>query len=153
VAFKGQMKNAGASANQTVFPAQLDDSDNFSVETHTDEQNRYVDKIDYPFISDPEAIGRWTSVDFVNSIENFDPTNKSWSGDLFLKGFVLNQNGTTSGPWQWTKGIITHPGDQTAARYLIKDFNGVKYMFFEWKSGDYTIRHEKPSYYVLKKAG
>ncbi|GAG92145.1 unnamed protein product, partial [marine sediment metagenome] len=25
------------------------------------------------------------------------------------------------------------------------------YMFFEWKSGDYTIRHMKPSYYVLSK--
>ncbi len=24
-------------------------------------------------------------------------------------------------------------------------------MFFEWKSGDYTIRHRKPAYYVLKK--
>jgi len=24
-------------------------------------------------------------------------------------------------------------------------------MFYEWKSGDYTIRHRKPSYYVLKK--
>jgi hypothetical protein len=28
---------------------------------------------------------------------------------------------------------------------------GSTYMFFEWKSGDYTIRHRKPSYYVLKK--
>jgi len=24
-------------------------------------------------------------------------------------------------------------------------------MFFEWKSGDYTIRYMKPCYYVLKK--
>ena len=35
--------------------------------------------------------------------------------------------------------------------YLIKEIAGSKYMFFEWKSGDYTIRHMKPKYYVLKK--
>ena len=36
--------------------------------------------------------------------------------------------------------------------HTIKDIGGSKYMFFEWKSGDYVIAHRKPFYYVLKKA-
>jgi bla regulator protein BlaR1 len=31
----------------------------------------YVDKIDYPFVTDPQLIGRWQSVDFVDNIEDF----------------------------------------------------------------------------------
>jgi len=53
--------------------------------------------------------------------------------------------------WTWTKGVVMHSGDRTASRYAIKEINGARYMFFEWKSGDYTIRGNKPEYYVLKK--
>ncbi len=44
-----------------------------------------------------------------------------------------------------------HSGSKTASKYIIKEIDGGKYMFFEWKSGDYTIRGMKPYYYVLKK--
>ena len=104
-----------------------------------------------PFINDLEALGTWKSVDFIENIGDFKPGTKNFKGDLYLKEMLILENGKTGGPWNWTKGLILHPGDKTAAKYLIKEIAGSKYMFFEWKSGDYTIRHMKPSYYVLKK--
>ena len=54
--------------------------------------------------------------------------------------------------WTWTKGLLLHSGDQTASRYEIREINGASYLFMEWKSGDVTIAHMKPQYYVLKSA-
>jgi len=114
-------------------------------------KGRIVDKIDYPFVNDPEVVGRWKSIDFVKTVEDFKPGTKHGRGDLYLKEMIIFENGRTKGPWNWTKGLIIHPGDKTAAKYHIKEIDGSTYMFFEWKSGDYTIRHMKPRYYVLKK--
>jgi len=35
--------------------------------------------------------------------------------------------------------------------YTIKHIDGDDYMFVQWKSGDYTIRKQKPHYYVFRK--
>jgi len=42
-------------------------------------------------------------------------------------------------------------GDKIASKYVIEEIGGTTYMFFEWKSGDYTVYHIKPKFYVLKK--
>ena len=110
---------------------------------------RIVDRIDYPFVNDPQVIGKWVSVDFVQKPEDFKAGEKHWTGDLYLKDLDFFEAGGTGGPWRWTKGLVIHPGDKTAAQYIIRTINGTEYMFFEWKSGDYTILHRKPSYYVL----
>ena len=86
-----------------------------------DENNRIVDKIDYPFINDLEALGTWKSVDFIENIGDFKPGTKNFKGDLYLKEMLILENGKTGGPWNWTKGLILHPGDKTAAKYLIKE--------------------------------
>jgi bla regulator protein BlaR1 len=113
---------------------------------------RNVDNIDLPFVNDPEIIGTWKSVDFVETIEQFDPERRQWKDDLLLKEMIFFEDGKTFKPfWTWTKGIIIHHGDKTASQYLIKDIKGATYLFFEWKSGDYIIRQMPPSYYVLKK--
>jgi len=115
-------------------------------------QKPIVDKIDYPFVNDPEVIGGWKSVDFVRDIDAFNPTKKSWQGDLFLNNLIFEEGGNIVGNFlTWTKGIVINPRDKTASKYLIKQIDGENYMFFEWKSGDYTYRHQKPAYYVLKK--
>jgi len=121
--------------------------------SHIDANGRIVDKIDYPFVNDPEAIGKWESVDFVKAAEDFKPGKpQTPSGKLFLKGLVFYEGGRASFAWKgWTKGLVMHEGDKTASRYVIKDIDGTKFMFFEWKSGDYTIRHQKPMLYVLKR--
>ena len=115
-------------------------------------RGRIIDKLDYPFVDDSAVVASWQSVDFVSRIENFDPTAKRFQGDLYLKKMVFLANGKTAKPWwTWTKGLVFHSGDKTASEYLIKQIDGSAYMFLQWKSGDYTIRHRKPAYYVLKK--
>jgi uncharacterized membrane protein len=123
--------------------------------------DRIEDNIDAPFADDPEVVGKWTSVDFVDSIDEFNPTVKRWmGGELFLHELVFYANGKLTAKnekvkrgytLKWTKGIIISSHEKTASKYHIKEIDGEKYMFYEWKSGDYTIRHQKPSYYVLKK--
>jgi bla regulator protein BlaR1 len=112
-----------------------------------------VDNIDFPFVGDPALIGTWKSVDFVEFIEEFDPDHIQWHAGFPLKELTFFEGGTTaSTEWKWTKGILIHLQNQTAARYVIQEIRGAAYLFFEWKSGDYTIRHMVPWYYVQKKA-
>ncbi|MFL0194139.1 M56 family metallopeptidase [Clostridium sp. WILCCON 0269] len=112
----------------------------------------YADKIDYPFINDPNLVGRWASVDFVNDIEDFKVGAKSYNGDLYVKELNFTSDGKVSKTvFTWTKNHILNPADKTDSKYVIKNIDGSTYMFFEWKSGDYTMLGMKPSYYVLKK--
>ncbi len=121
-----------------------------------------VDNIDMPFVDDSEVIGTWKAVDFVNEIEQFKVGQKQWRGEkLFLHEMIFENNGKLISknskvprgyPQTWTRGVIIYDNDtKTASNYTIKDINGLTYMFREWKSGDYTFRHMKPTYYVLKK--
>jgi bla regulator protein BlaR1 len=123
--------------------------------SYINEEGRIVDKTDWPFVNDPQLIGTWESVDFVGEMEGFKAGEKQWKGrggELYLKGLIFKPNGKTFKPWwTWTKGLVFHSGDKTASKYTIKHIEGSTYMFYEWKSGDYTIRHRKPAYYVLKK--
>ena len=113
------------------------------------EQGHIVDKTDYPFVNDPKVVGGWRSVDFVQNINDFDPAKKNW-GDLYLNHLVFEEEGRIAGNFlTWTKDLVL--SDDTASKYIIKEIDGSSYMFFEWKSGDYTIRHMRPRYYVLRK--
>jgi hypothetical protein len=131
------------------------------------ETNRTVDNIDLLFESDPDLLGRWISVDFVNSPEQFIPGKPSWKGQLFLEEMTFleggkmkmivdnaegRRNADSPRPWlAWTKGIVMHKGgDHTASKYILTEINGSKYLFFEWKSGDTCYFHSQPHYYVLK---
>ncbi len=128
--------------------------------THAVEQ-RIEDKLDYPFVNDPEILGSWQSVDFVETIKDFEPGIKSWLGDLWLAGFDIMENGeidvsiasgrTLKDKWTWTKGLILDKQDRTAEKYETIEIAGETYMFLEWKSGDYMYGRSEPSYYVLKK--
>lgn len=123
------------------------------------------DKLDYNFVNDEQVIGKWEVVDFVKNEDDFIPEKRSWKEDLYLKDMIFLKDGKMAQPivenitsdeatpveWlTWTKGIVMHLGDKTASSYKIKDINGEKYMIYEWKSGDYILRGEKPHYYVLK---
>ena len=115
-------------------------------------QERIVDNINLPFVNDPAVIGEWTSVDFVREPSQFTPGQRAFTDELYLTGLTFLAEGKTTKPWwNWTKGVVMHRGDRTAAAYMIKEIGGKQYMFFEWKSGDYTIKHRKPQYYVLVK--
>lgn len=131
-------------------PAPVAGREPFKVETTTDAEGRYVDKIDYPFVDDPRVIGQWESVDFLKDPAQFTPAEKNWKSNLYLKAITFLPEGKTREWWTWTKGLLLHDGDKTASRYEIKSIGGQNYMFLEWKSGDYVIRHQKPLYYVLR---
>lgn len=139
--------------NRTVIEINISKKSHIPSTSTINENGRIVDKIDYPFVNDPEVIGTWKSVDFVGEIKQFEPSKRRWKhGELYFKELSILSNGKTFKPWwTWTKGLIFHSGDKTASKYTIKQIDGSKYMFFEWKSGDYVIRQRKPSYYVLKK--
>jgi beta-lactamase regulating signal transducer with metallopeptidase domain len=116
-------------------------------------KNRIVDRTDYPFVDDPAVRGKWVSVDFVKTIEEFRPREKQWGSSLFLKELTFQNGGTMAQTWYtWTKGLVISKEGQTASAYTIKTLNGKNYLFFEWKSGDYVYGHRKPYYYVLTRA-
>jgi bla regulator protein BlaR1 len=110
------------------------------------------------FEKDPEVVGRWKTVDFVKTIDQFEPSAKHWKGDLFLfeldfhkRGYVTCSNKKVDEYQQdWTKGKVD-PGSEHPAHYSIKEIKGETYLFFQWISGDVTKRGKTPSYYVLKK--
>jgi bla regulator protein BlaR1 len=116
---------------------------------------RNVDNVDLPFVDDPQAIGWWTSVDFVNSPQDFSPQTRRWQSGLFFQSIELRPGGKTNEEWMtWTKGVIlNHGGDPTASAYEMREIDGVKYLFFQWKSGDYIYLHKTPPYYVLRYSG
>jgi serine/threonine protein kinase len=129
----------------------------------SDQKGRIEDNINLPFANDDAVLGRWTSVDFVDEPRQFNSERRHFAGDLYMKELKFLPGGKTSALFAtkkgvetstvltWTKGVVIHSGDKTAAKYEIKKIGDEEYLFLEWKSGDYTIRHMKPKYYVLKK--
>ncbi len=115
--------------------------------------SRLADNINLPFVNDPAVLGKWVSVDFVRVPEDFEPGTRQFGGDLYLKDLTFKAGGKMVPGlcFNWTKGVVLDSCDTTASAYVIKEIGGAAYMFFEWKSGDYTIRHRQPEYYVLKK--
>lgn len=55
------------------------------------------------------------------------------------------------GHLRWSGDSIINEGNKTASKCSIKKIEDETYMFYEWKTGDYTIGGENPSYYVLIK--
>jgi hypothetical protein len=128
--------------------------------TTLDAEGRLRDKVDHPFVADADVVGTWKVVDFVREKDQFVAGKQRWQGELdFLKGMRFDQDGTVAvkvedRDWRkhggkWTKGMVLH--DDTASEYEITRAGGKTYLFYQWKSGDYTIRYSKPAYYVLQK--
>jgi bla regulator protein BlaR1 len=124
-------------------------------------ETRVVDRIDYPFVEDPAVHGSWVTVDFVSRPEQFQPGGRHWPGEPFLKELRFLDGGRTrlafrdgqSSEVAWTSGLVLDPVDRTASRYQLRQLDGRTFLFFEWKSGDYTLRAQPPKYYVLERRG
>ena len=100
----------------------------------------------------------------MEEIKQFKVGEQRWKGrggELFLNDMIFEGNGRLTCKNDkvpngydrtWTKGLVISDNyTKTASKYTIKEIDGSAYMFYEWKSGDYTFRHRKSSYYVLKK--
>ena len=124
----------------------------FLNKAHTQAPDRgKIQQVMEDFEPDPELVGRWIRVDFVADPKYFIPGKQQSQNELSLKELIFYEDGRTSGPWIWTRDTIYHPGSDAEAHYEIKTLEGHPYLFFEWISGDVTIRGMKPKYYVLVK--
>ena len=157
----GEVKTKADTNGDTITIVDTSEETNTKEETFGEPYTHIIDGVDCTFVDDQDAIGKWETVDFVKNIDDFVPNVKSWREDLYLLSIKLLPNGEmpkieadSSGRIvpsnTWTKGYIINYYEKTAAKYTIKEIDGTKYMFWEWKSGDYTIRGMKPYYYVLK---
>ena len=144
----------------TIAASPKKDSDKNVVVTSNNGQGK-KDKTEYAFVDDSKVKGAWEAVDFVPQIKDFKTDKKYTVDGLYLKKLAFAKDGKmlwtaekgdlSPTSMTWTKGLVINKNESTASKYTIKEINGSEYMFFEWKSGDYTIRGMEPQYYVLKK--
>jgi len=132
----------------------IEGSSHIPATSYINEHGLLFDKVDYPFVNDPKVIGGWKSVDIVRDIDDFNPVKKISSGEFTVNHLIFEEGGKISRSvfpnlLIWTKGLVL--SDETASKYIIREIDGSAYMFFGWKTANYTERHMKPDYYVLKK--
>ena len=132
----------------------IESSSHIPPTSYINEHGILIDKVDYPFVNDPKVIGGWKSVDIVRDIDNFNPAKKISSGEFTVNHLIFEEGGKIPRSvfpnlLTWTKGLVL--SDETASKYIIREIDGSAYMFFGWKTGNYSQRHMRPDYYVLKK--
>lgn len=110
--------------------------------------------------AESSPVGRWMVVDFVETVEQFDPNRRNINTPPMLRGMAFLKNGMVWWIYENNKrrqakwgsdAVDDEPGHP--AHFIIKQIDGKDYLFIEWISGDVTVRGQKPRYYVLKKAG
>ncbi|MCQ2564522.1 MAG: MerR family transcriptional regulator [Clostridia bacterium] len=123
----------------------------------------YSDNPNYPFVMDEKVLGKWNchNVVKVEELDTYVPAKESVG--YYLKELNFKDDGTIihtdkyEKSWErtWTSGhIIVECIDFTNdCHYYIKNFDGVDYLFYEWKTGDYNYCQGKVTcYYVFKRA-
>lgn len=142
------------------------DVDNYAVfekvdnKRYTQEEIRVKDNTDIPFVDDSEVIGMWNVVDFVKDKSKFNPLSKDVFKDMIFDKYIFENNGKLISLFntnemkvlRWSKGVVIDDKKSTVSEYEIKVIDGTKYMFVEWKSGDYIFGGNVKGYYVFKKA-
>jgi hypothetical protein len=102
------------------------------------------------FQPDPQVMGRWVTVDFVESIEQFVPGQRQCRRDFFLTDLEFYKDMKTSKSWLWSKGKFFDPTDQKQGEYQIRTIEGNEYLFWEWLP-DRDPQAGRCPYYVLEK--
>lgn len=121
--------------------------------------SRY-DYIDMPFVSDKKVHGKWKSVCYLRSIEEFDPNYREDEEKLFFKQIEFLEDGNCTSIYGketiagdnmqvWTKGYVLRKWNRTACAYEIRVDNNKEYLICEWKSGDYRWGGFDTDYYVF----
>lgn len=114
--------------------------------------NRIVERIDYSFESDQEVIGWWESIGRIDDMERFDPAKDRYVTIYpeLEKISIMDEGKTDNNDLSWSRNIIINHRLSTVNPYKIKTFNGIKYMFIQWKDEDYVYEHSKPFYLILQ---
>ncbi|MBQ9780743.1 MAG: MerR family transcriptional regulator [Clostridia bacterium] len=129
------------------------------------------DRTDFPYIPDPELIGTWETVAYVEAPEDFSPALPLQLSALehitaisfFERGrcerYVRDEDSIVPRLLEYTASDISHfrgyiisHQEESAEGYLLREIDGVKYLFVQHKSGDYFFGGKEPFYYVFKKA-
>lgn len=114
------------------------------------------------FVNDPDVLGKWTTCDLVETMDQFVPGKQRWQGGrFFLNSLQFDAAGTVEMSLtedeqkvthQWTRGKLIDHQRQLDSRYYMHNFSGTDYLFMEWNSGDVILRGHRPAYYVFKRA-
>ena len=122
----------------------------------TAENRRFFDDVDFPFVLDENAVGTWDVCGYVDTIEDYP--EKNWDTEYYLKKIVFNNQGGCAiflkngkNAVDWTADMVLDKPKQINSGYVIKAIDDVEYLFFQWKSGDYTYMGVEPTYYVFKR--
>lgn len=131
------------------------------IKVRRDSQGVVHESMDYKFVTDKDAVGQWEQIDFVASIDEFDSKNitkrdyiETGIHNFYDDGREIHYADKKNGiaECKWTKGYVVELSeDDTISEYVIKQINGKTFMFIQWKTGDYTVRGQKPNYYVYLK--
>lgn len=117
------------------------------------------ESMDYKFVTDKDAIGKWEAINFVTSYDEFDgkDTTRQSFIEISISNFYDNgrevhyaDKANGAAITKWTKGYVWG-SDDVIEEYVIKQLNGKTFMFKQFKSGDYTVRGQKPNYMVYVK--
>ncbi|HEY9061478.1 MAG TPA: hypothetical protein VIO64_13370 [Pseudobacteroides sp.] len=114
--------------------------------------NRVIEKIDYPFENDRQAIGKWESIGRVDDMDSFNPAkNRYITSYPQLEKINIMTGGKTDASYiSWTRNMLVNHRLSTVNPYNIRTYNGIKYMFVEWKNEEFVYEHIKPFYLVLQ---
>lgn len=129
------------------------------------EARKHIDRVDLPYVPDPDVLGVWETCDYVPRIEDFDeqkqrtPEKDFWILRLHFheRGLLtrtqLQEMNRKNVLLKYTKGTILNEQDLTAEAYQIKRIGKTDYLFVQHKSGDYYYGGKTPQYYVFKREG
>lgn len=128
--------------------------------TVTKDSNGVIhESMDHKFELDKDAIGQWEQINFVASPDDFDGKDITRQKYIEMGTHNFYEDGREvsyadksigTGETKWTKGYVWG-GDDTISEYEIRQLNGKTFMFIQFKNGDYTVRGQKPNYYVYVK--
>ena len=118
------------------------------------------DDVALGFALDDAVPGEWVVVDLVLDSYAFRPNQQIWQGNSFE--LVEAQFGETGDVTlvlesetrtdSWTRGHVLHDGRlKTDSAFTIVAIGDELYMFLQWKTEDYSIRFQKPPFFVLRK--
>ena len=106
------------------------------------------DNTNMPFVSDEDAIGSWSVVDWIGIEEKYTyiPKDDVDMSDMFLANLSLLSNGDCFLEkadkeiikMNWTKEFILNHNRNLASNYIIKHIDNELYLIMDWKSGDYV---------------
>ena len=143
--------------------------ENIDHDSHTKKEISFKDEIpdlpadDKKVIGTWEVCGLWRNPDeFVPDQPNaFPPESWYWRKAVFSeKGEIANTFGTQASgkttvagapTWSWVNGFVINTKVSTVSQYVLREINGVTYLFIQWKNGDYLYGGEIPFWYVFKR--